>query len=82
MFIREEEMSQLRSLLSHSVLLLLSIISPLCQSVTFGDDIEQTVEKNDIGVVHTGSDDVRIGLTLEQYKTELKRREKEVETIC
>jgi tetratricopeptide (TPR) repeat protein len=73
-------MSRLRSLLSHSILLLMGIISPLCHSTTQGDDIELTVVKNDNDIVHTGSGDVRIGLTLQQYETGLKRREKEVET--
>ena len=73
-------MSRLRSLLCHSILLLMGIISPLCHSTTQGDNIELTVVKNDNEFVHTGSGDVRIGLTLQQYEAGLKRREKEVET--
>ena len=73
-------MSRLRSLLCHSILLLMGIISPLCHSTTQGDNIELTVVKNDNEFVHTGSGDVRIGLTLQQYEAGLKRLEKEVET--
>ena len=73
-------MSRLRSLLCHSILLLMGIISPLCHSTTQGDDIELTVVKNDNDIVHTGSGDVRIGLSLQQYEAGLKRLEKEVET--
>ena len=73
-------MSRLRSLLCHSILLLMGIISPLCHSTTQGDNIELTVVKNDNDFVHTGSGDVRIGLTLQQYEAGLKRLEKEVET--
>ncbi|PTN11092.1 tetratricopeptide repeat protein [Nitrosomonas aestuarii] len=72
-------MSRLRSLLSHSILISLGIVSPLCHSVMPGDDTEQTVGKVFAGVVHTGAGDVRIGLTLQQYEAGLKRREKEVE---
>lgn len=76
----EKRMSRLQSLLCHSILLLLGIISPLCHSTTQGDDIEPTVVKNDSDIVHTDSGDVRIGLTLQQYEAGLKRREKELET--
>jgi tetratricopeptide (TPR) repeat protein len=80
LFKQEKKMSQLRSLLCHSILILLGIISPLCHSTILDDNIELTVDKNDIGVVHTGSGDIRIGLTLQQYEAGLKRREKELET--
>tara|TARA_R110002073_G_scaffold27244_2_gene88187 strand:- start:6042 stop:7136 length:1095 start_codon:yes stop_codon:yes gene_type:complete len=43
------------------------------------DSIEQTVDKGSISVAHTGSDNVRIGITLQQYEAKLKRREKKLE---
>lgn len=73
-------MSRLQSLLGQSILFLFGIVSPLCHSMTMGDDIAQNIEKDGIGVVHTDSGVVPIGLTLQQYEAGLKRREREVET--
>lgn len=73
-------MSRLQSLLSHGILILLGIINPWSHSVTLGDGFEQSAGKEDIRVVSTGSGDVRIGLTLQQYEAALKRREKTLET--
>lgn len=73
-------MSRLQSLLGHCVLILLGIINPLGHSVTLGDGIELTAGKAGISVVSTGSGDARIRLTLQQYETALKRREKALET--
>ena len=62
-------MSRLRSLLRHSTLILLSIISPLCHGEMLSEDMNSG-----------NAPDILIGFTLQQYEAKLKRREKEVET--
>jgi tetratricopeptide (TPR) repeat protein len=51
---------------------------PLSFGALTGDKIEQRVDKDSIGVVHTGTGDIHIGITLEQYEDGLRRRAKEV----
>ncbi len=58
------------SLNVHSILLLLSITGFLCHGAIADNAIKKTADKTDFP----------IGLTLEQYETALKRREKETET--
>ncbi len=70
-------MSLLQNLFRNNLLLLL-IISPVCQSAVLGDDIKQDISKGGTGVVHTGSGDIHIGITLKEYEAGLKRREKKV----
>lgn len=80
LFIRKKVMSRVKNLLGHGILIFFGIIYPLTHNVAMGYGIEQIAGKDGIVVVSTGSGDVRIGLTLQQYKDALKRREKELET--
>ena len=76
-------MLRLRNQCYFIALILLGIISPLGHSQTPVGSVEQILTPNSDGVLPSGSaraHQVRIGLTLQQYKAGLKRLERETET--
>jgi len=76
-------MSRLRILLTYCALILPLWISPLSHGAIIGDVIERITGKKSNNAsktdIDTNADHVPIGLTLQRYRAELKRLEKEME---
>ncbi len=69
-------MSGLNNRLKNRILLFLCIVTAQAGIAgVLGDKIDQDVAAGGTGVVHTGTGNVHIGITLEQYEQGLKRRE-------
>jgi hypothetical protein len=66
------------TILKSSLVVVLAVALSVGSQRVIADKINQNVSEHGIGVVHTGSGSINIGITLEQYKRDLKEREEEV----